>query len=106
LPLPVAPWIRRFWFERIQSQEERAAVTADILNADGRLDILVNNARISGLESGRGARDPENATLEDWRAVHRTNLDGVFLGCNYTIRAMLRTGSIMTSPIADFSLPW
>ena len=56
-----------------------------------RLDILVNNAGITGLEAG-AAHDPENAGLEDWRAVHRTNLDGVFLGCKYGIRAMRKSG--------------
>jgi NAD(P)-dependent dehydrogenase (short-subunit alcohol dehydrogenase family) len=39
------------------------------------------------------AHDPENVLLEDWRAVHRTNLDGVLLGCKYAIRAMRKTGS-------------
>ncbi|WP_122745911.1 SDR family NAD(P)-dependent oxidoreductase, partial [Pseudomonas viridiflava] len=37
--------------------------------------------------------NPEHASLEDWRAVHRTNLDGVFLGCKYSIRAMRHTGA-------------
>lgn len=40
-----------------------------------------------------GPHDPEHASLEDWRAVHRTNLDGVFLGCKYAIRAMRRRGA-------------
>jgi len=62
-----------------------------------RLDILVNNAGITGFEAGAAVHDPEHATLEDWRAVHRTNLDGVFLGCRYAIRAMrpAGTGSII-----------
>ncbi|NCP12531.1 MAG: SDR family oxidoreductase, partial [Sphingomonadales bacterium] len=39
----------------------------------------------------------ENASLDDWRAVHRVNLDGTFLGCRYSIRAMKDkgTGSII-----------
>ncbi len=52
------------------------------------IDVLVNNAGITGFEHGTRAHDPENATLDDWRAVHETNLDGVFLGCRYAIRAM------------------
>jgi NAD(P)-dependent dehydrogenase (short-subunit alcohol dehydrogenase family) len=67
------------------------------LEAHERLDILVNNAGVTGFETGPVAHDPENADLEDWRAVHRTNLDGVFLGCKHAIRAMRpqKRGSII-----------
>mgnify|MGYP001050123094 CR=1 FL=1 len=59
----------------------------------GRLDILVNNAGITGFEEGMAAHDPEHAELTDWRAVHATNLDGVFLGCRAAIRAMRPSGA-------------
>ena len=57
------------------------------------LDVLVNNAGITGLEGAPPAHDPENAQLADWRAVHAVNLDGTFLGCRYAIRAMRANGS-------------
>jgi NAD(P)-dependent dehydrogenase (short-subunit alcohol dehydrogenase family) len=59
--------------------------------------VLVNNAGITGLEHGGAAHDPEHASLDEWHAVHRTNLDGTFLGCRYAIRAMKSqgTGSIV-----------
>ena len=62
-----------------------------------RADVVVNNAGVTGFEKGVGPHDPENASLEDWRAVHRVNLDGTFLGCRYAIRAMKDkgTGSII-----------
>lgn len=60
-------------------------------------DVLVNNAGVTGFEDGMRPHDPENAALEDWRAVHAVNLDGTFLGCRYAIRAMRArgTGSIV-----------
>jgi 3(or 17)beta-hydroxysteroid dehydrogenase len=60
-------------------------------------DVVVNNAGVTGFEHGVVAHDPEHATLADWQAVHRVNLDGTFLGCRYAIRAMKQqgTGSII-----------
>ncbi|MCZ0963080.1 SDR family oxidoreductase [Paracoccus benzoatiresistens] len=57
------------------------------------LDVLVNNAGITGFEGVPAAHDPEHAQLADWRAVHAVNLDGTFLGCRYAIRAMRAKGS-------------
>ncbi len=73
------------------------AAFAALMTRDGRLDILVNNAGITGFEGSAGPHDPENASLADWHAVHRVNLDGTFLGCRYAIRAMRPqgTGSII-----------
>lgn len=65
------------------------------------LDVLVNNAGVTGFEGpfeGQApAHDPENASLADWRAVHAVNSDGTFLGCRYAIRAMraAKSGSII-----------
>lgn len=57
------------------------------------VDVVVNNAGITGFESGISPHDPENASLEDWRSVHRVNLDGTFMGCRYAIRAMKEKGA-------------
>lgn len=56
-------------------------------------DVMVNNAGVTGFEQALRAQDPENASLDDWRAVHAVNLDGTFLGCRYAIRAMRIRGA-------------
>lgn len=81
-------------FSLLDVRDEHAweALTTQIVNEHGRLDIVVNNAGITGFEDGFVQHDPEHATLDAWRKVHETNLDGVFLGCKYAIRAMRSTG--------------
>jgi NAD(P)-dependent dehydrogenase (short-subunit alcohol dehydrogenase family) len=56
-------------------------------------DVVVNNAGVTGFEAGMARHDPEHATLQDWREVHRVNLDGTFLGCRYAIGAMKQAGA-------------
>ena len=47
---------------------------------------------MTGFKGPPTAHDPENASLAEWHSVHRTNLDGTFLGCRYAIRAMKAKG--------------
>ncbi len=74
----------------VRGADDWEAATTDVLARHGQLDVVVNNAGITGFEEGVVPHDPEHATLEAWRAVLATNLDGVFLGCQAAIRAMRR----------------
>jgi NAD(P)-dependent dehydrogenase (short-subunit alcohol dehydrogenase family) len=55
--------------------------TEQVLGTWGRLDIVVNNAGISF------AKPITDMSLTEWRRVLAVNLDGVFLGTKYGIRA-------------------
>jgi 3(or 17)beta-hydroxysteroid dehydrogenase len=82
-------------FEKLDVRQE--ADWLRLANSVPTADVVVNNAGVTGFEAGIVAHDPEHARLEDWRAVHRVNLDGTFLGCRYAIGAMKArgTGSII-----------
>ncbi|MDO6695425.1 SDR family oxidoreductase [Aliiglaciecola sp. 3_MG-2023] len=63
--------------------------TALLLQKHECLDIVVNNAGITGFTETSTPQDPEHFELAAWHSVHKTNLDGVSLGCKYAI-AMLK----------------
>ena len=70
---------------------------ASLANSHPEIDVMVNNAGVTGFEESPGPHDPENTSLADWRAVHAVNTDGTFLGCRYALKAMKTkgTGSII-----------
>lgn len=75
------------------TSEEHFIKLANVIEKKyGQLDILFNNAGITGLNENLGLQDPENASLESWHYVHRVNLDGIFLGCKYGIKLMKSHG--------------
>jgi 3(or 17)beta-hydroxysteroid dehydrogenase len=57
-----------------------------------RLDVLVNNAGITGLNVAGTLHDPEHLSLDSWQDVHDVNLKGTVLGCKYAIGVMKKHG--------------
>jgi len=54
----------------------------------GKLDIACNNAGIAGEANPTG-----DYSLESWKKVIDINLNGVFYGCKYQLKAMEKNGS-------------
>jgi 3(or 17)beta-hydroxysteroid dehydrogenase len=89
---------RSEYFHLDVSKEEEWVKAYERIKADyGRLDILINNAGITGFFETKGPFNAENFDLESWHQVMAVNCDGVALGCKYAIRLMKahRAGSIV-----------
>ncbi|NBU20896.1 SDR family oxidoreductase [bacterium] len=76
----------------VSHEQDWMSAKSYILTKFGRLDVLVNNAGITGFQEDWGPQDPENVSLEAWKKVHAVNQDGVFLGCKYGIELMKQHG--------------
>lgn len=76
----------------VSQEAEWQELYEKIINKYGRLDILFNNAGITGLDADLGPLDPENISLNAWHHVHKINLDGIFLGCKFGIKLMKNHG--------------
>lgn len=82
----------RFWHLDVSDEPEVAQVVGEVTEAFGGLDVLVNNAGISGAD-----RPTHELSEEEWDRVQAVNVKGVFFCTKHAIPHLLkeRGGSIV-----------
>ena len=70
----------------ISSEADVKRMVADTVAAHGRIDVLVNDAAIVPFVAW------EDIDFAEWRRIMSVNLDGLFLTCHHTHRAMRDAG--------------
>lgn len=78
----------KFWHLDTTAENEVKSVLADIDREFGRIDVLVNNAGISGVD-----KPTHEITEAEWDKVMNVNVKGVFLCTKHVIPYMLKNGS-------------
>jgi len=76
----------RFELLDVTKEENWAAVVAATTRHFGKLDVLVNNAGVSG------SAEQDFYSTEAWHRIMAVNATGVFFGIKYAIPAMIASG--------------
>lgn len=76
-----------FWHLDVSREEEVEKVFSEVYERFGKIDVLVNNAGISGVN-----KPTHEITLEEWQKVIAVNVNGVFLCTKHTIPYMRNNG--------------
>ena len=82
----------KFWYMDVTNEEEIAKVFSEVESKFGGINILVNNAGISGAN-----KPTHELTLEEWQEVININQNGVFLCTKHVLPYMFKAkkGSII-----------
>lgn len=79
--------VAKFWHLDVTNEDEVKQVFADIFKEFGKIDVLVNNAGIAGVN-----KPTHEITEEEWDRVINVNVKGVFFCTKHAIPYMQKTG--------------
>ena len=77
-----------YWHLDVSDEDEVEKVMSEVNDKFGKIDVLVSNAGISGVN-----KPTHEITLEEWQKVIDINLNGVFLCTKHVIPYMKNNGS-------------
>jgi NAD(P)-dependent dehydrogenase (short-subunit alcohol dehydrogenase family) len=77
----------RYWHLDVAREDQVEAVVRDVVRAFGRIDVLVNNAGISG-----ASKPTHEITEEEWDRVQAVNVKGPFFCTKHVIPHMKKAG--------------
>jgi NAD(P)-dependent dehydrogenase (short-subunit alcohol dehydrogenase family) len=77
----------KFWHLDVSNEKEVQKVFSDIQKTFGKIDVLVNNAGISGV-----SKPTHEITEEEWDGVMAVNVKGVFFCTKHVIPYMKKAG--------------
>lgn len=77
----------RYWRCDVTREAEVQQVFAEVAAAFGRLDVLVNNAGVAGVN-----KPTDQVTEAEWDFVQAVNVKGVFFGVKHGVGFMRRAG--------------
>ncbi len=77
----------RYWHLDVSDEQEVERVFREVSNEFGKIDVLVNNAGISG-----PSKPTHEITEEEWDRVQSVNVKGVFFCTKHAIPAIRRAG--------------
>jgi len=76
-----------FWHLDVSDEEDVVRVFSEIKQMWGKIDVLVNNAGIAGVDKAT-----HEITSEEWNKVLSVNLNGVFYCTKHVVPQMKQTG--------------
>ncbi len=77
----------KYWHLDVSDEEEVKSVFSEVKEAFGSIDVLVNNAGISGVN-----KPTHEIEKDEWQKVMDINVNGVFLCTKYVIPYMKENG--------------